>query len=395
MLHANTIATHLSPTHRALVLEASSKGFEVKTVPTPEPTPGSVVVRILAAGVLSYHREIYNGTRPYGFPKPLVGGASAIGRVAATGPDATVIKPGQLVFVDCVIRARDDPGALFLSAIHEGGSEGSKKLMRDLWRDGNFAGYARMPLENCIPLNEERLCQELGYTPGALMYLSYLLVPYGGLRDIDVQPGDTVAVFPATGGFGGAGVQVAISMSADVIAVGRNEKELARIKEYVSKGNSYASVQTVKITGDEAGDTEAFQKLAPIDAFLDLTPPAAAASRHLHSALPALKYEGRISLMGFVNFSVSEWKVIAENITLKGVNLSFTGLCSIPLTDKAGKLMYKRDEMLQFVKLLEKGKLPKGKDLVDVRSYSLKEWREAFDVAAEHTGLGKLVVLVP
>lgn len=57
--------------------------------------------------------------------------------------------------------------------------------------------------------------------------------------------------------------------------------------------------------------------------------------------------------------------------------------------------MYTRDDMLQFVKLLEKGKFPKGEDLVDVKTHSLEEWKEAFDVAAEHMGLGKLVALVP
>jgi NADPH:quinone reductase-like Zn-dependent oxidoreductase len=226
----------------------------------------------------------------------MVGGMSAIGRIVAPGPDAVVLEPGKLVFVDCVIRGRDEPGALFISAIHEGGHPGSKKLIRDSWRDGNFAEYARVPLENCIPLNEIKLCQTLGYSYHQLMYLSYLLVPFGGLRDIKAEPGDTVAIFPATGGFGGAGVQVAISMGCKVIAMGRNEQELARLKIWVTERNSNAIIETVKIFGDEATDTAALLPFGPIDKILDLTPPVGAKSTHLKSLMSVLKYEGCISL---------------------------------------------------------------------------------------------------
>ena len=225
--------------------------FRSKRASHHNPAPGSAVGRVLEAGVLSYQREIYNGQRPYPFPKPIVGGYSAIGRVAAVGPDATALQPGQLVWVDCVVRGRDDQSALFLWGIHEGFTEGSRKLMRDVWRDGTFAEFAKAPLESCIPLDEARLCQGLGYSIQDLMYLSYLLVPYGGLRDIKLEPGETIVVCPATGGFGGAGVQVAIAMGARVIAMGRNEQELARLKAHVMKGTPWARVETVKITGNE------------------------------------------------------------------------------------------------------------------------------------------------
>jgi hypothetical protein len=54
--------------------------------------------------------------------------------------------------------------------------------MRDVWRDGTFAQLAQFPLENCIPLDEARLCRNLGYSIPDLMYL------FGGLRDIKLEP---------------------------------------------------------------------------------------------------------------------------------------------------------------------------------------------------------------
>ncbi len=59
----------------------------------------------------------------------------------------------------------------------------------------------------------------------------------------------------------------------------------------------------------------------------------------------------------------------------------------------SGKLMYSRDDMIQFVKLLEKGLLPHGANLVDVKTYGFEQWKEALEVAAEHMGIGRLVTL--
>ena len=108
----------LPPTHRAIVQRIYVGPLQVEAIPTPQPTPGSAIIRVLAANVVS---------------------SSAIGRVAIIGPDATSLAPGQLVFVDCVIRGRNDPSAISLSGMIEGGSEGSRKLMRGEWRDSTYA----------------------------------------------------------------------------------------------------------------------------------------------------------------------------------------------------------------------------------------------------------------
>ncbi|KAM0312719.1 hypothetical protein ACHAO8_006127 [Botrytis cinerea] len=363
--------------HNALVLESVGSDFLIKPLPTPLPTTGSAIVQICCTGILSYHREVYNGSRPYPFPLPIVGGLSAIARIMALGSDAVSLTEGQLVYVDCVVRGRDDPSTLFLSAIHDGFSQGSKRLMRDVWRNGTFADLARVPLENCIALNEPRLCEELGYSVRDLMYLCYLLVPYGGLRDIKLEAGETIVICPATGGFGGAGVQVAAAMGARVIAMGRNEEELERLKQHIQRGTPSATIRTVRMTGDVEKDAAALQEFGTIDAVLDISPPAAAKSTHLKSAINSLRKGGRASLMGSGEYAIDNWKVMGDNITLKG------------------KLMYERDDMVQFVKMLESGLFPRGKEFVDVKSFSLGEWKEAFDMAAEYTGVGRLVVIKP
>lgn len=300
-----------------------------------------------------------------------------IGRIVALGRDATALHHGQLVFVDCVVRARDDPDTTFLLAIHDSGTPGSQKLARDVWRDGTFAEYARLPLENCVPLNEKRLCGELNYKIADLMYMDYLLVPYGGLRDIGLEPGETVVVSPATGGYSGAAVMVAVAMGARVIAMGRNEVELARLKKVVLSGSPNASIDTVKVTNDESTDTESLKKFGAIDAAIDFTPPQGSTSTHLRSVTRAIRKGGRISLMGLNESSMVAWAVVSKNISFRG------------------KLMYEREDMIQFVKMLERGLFPRGKNFVDTKSFPLEDWKTCLDVAAEHTGIAKHVVFSP
>ncbi|KAL2844519.1 hypothetical protein BJY01DRAFT_214942 [Aspergillus pseudoustus] len=376
---ASTTPTH----HRCLVFTSVSKdltGCSLQTLPTPRLEPGSALIRILAAPVLSYQRDIYDGARAYPLPAPLVGGFSAIGRVVDVGSDAVRLKPGDLVYADSVICGRDDADAVILLGISDGFNPRAQKLMRDVWHDGPFAEFARFPLENVFPLDEGRLCRRpLGcYGILDLAYMAYLLVPFGGLRDIGLQVGETVVVAPATGGFGGAGVQVAVAMGARVIAMGRNEEELARVKAHVANGTPGAIIETVKMSGEEETDLKALQAFGTIDAVLDLSPSAASKSPHLNSAIRALRRKGRVSLMGgFMDGPVPSFELIAKDITVKG------------------KFMYEREDIIQFVKMLETGRFPYGERFVDVKSFALDEWRAALDMAAEYTGIGRSVVITP
>ena len=119
---------------------------------TPQAEPGSAVVRVLAAGVPTYAGRVYSGRKPYLYPIPFVPGSAAVGRVAAAGPDATRLKPGQLVYFDSHVHGRDDTTSLILHGLSAGFTPGSNILMESTWRDGTYAEYAKLPLENCFPM---------------------------------------------------------------------------------------------------------------------------------------------------------------------------------------------------------------------------------------------------
>ncbi|KAK3684500.1 hypothetical protein LTR37_020212 [Vermiconidia calcicola] len=364
---------------KALVLRSTSEPPAIETVPTPQPTLGSAVVRVLAASTISYMHDIYNGKRNYPFPMPIIPGTSAVGRVVAIGPDATKLKPGDLVFVDCTIRSRDDPADVFLAAIHEGFTPGSAKLMKDVIRDWTYAEYCRVPLESLTVLDEKRLTGSqtdggLGLSIEQLGFVARMLVPYGGLRDIELRAGQTVIVAPATGPFGGAAVLVALAMGARVIAMGRNRDSLAYLKQKISSDR----VETVAITGDMEADCSELKKYGPTDAYFDIGPPEAHASTHIKSCILALRHGARISLMGGYreDIPIPHVSIMHKNIRLYG------------------KWMYEREDIVDLFKMVESGVL----DLRTVEvagQFPLAQWKEAWDEAADKTMFDQVVVINP
>ncbi|KAI0453627.1 alcohol dehydrogenase [Xylaria acuta] len=365
--------------HKALVQEVYGEPLVVKTVPTPQPPPGAAIIKVLYAPIVSYMRDVYNGKRKYPYPTPLVIGTSAIGRVAATGPDATLLKEGDLVYFDCTIRGRDDGSAIILMGLSVGLGDGSKVLMEGEWRDCTFAEFTKVPLENLFQLDERRLCGSpadggLGYAPEQLCWILQAMVPYGGLRSIGLQPGETVIVAPATGGFGSAAVLVALGMGAKVIAMGRNTEELAKLKALGPR------VETVQMTGNSETEVASLKKFGRIDAFFDISPREAQNSTHFKSAILSLRHQGRVSMMGgfLDDLPIPHRFVMRYDITLKG------------------KWMYSREDCQAFLGLMTTGVLDVRKLVRVVEAFKLEEWEKALEVAAQHGGrLGQLVIFIP
>lgn len=367
-------ATSLPPNHHALVLTSNKISPSVQILSTPQPGPGSTVCRILAAGVVSYQGDIYSGTRPYPLHYPLTIGTSAIGRIAAIGPDTTSLTIGQLVLIDSFIRARDDPTNSFLSGIHEGHTTSSKILMAGEWRDSTYAEYAKIPLENAHPLDEDMLCGDLRYEVGDLTAISRFTVPFGGLSDINLKAGETIIIAPATGDFGTAAVDLAIAMGARVIAMGRNTEKLAALSSLSPR------VKTVQLSGDEEIDTSALRNLGQIDAFLDLSPPEASSSTHVRSCVSALKIGGRVSLIGGAkgDFAVSYQMAMNKDLMVKG------------------RWMYDREHVRSLIKIFETGLLRLGKGAGrKLNRFGLEEWREAFGDAKGNSGTRVSTVICP
>lgn len=372
----------IPPTCRALVAKGPGKGISVETIQTPQPTPGSLVVRIIhSTAEANLKHQLTSSTPGLHIPFPIVPGAGAIARVAAIGPDTTSLSVGQLVFLDSFIRGRDNSDVQLIWGVGVfGGDPRAIKLAEDVWRNGAAAEYVRIPLENCHPLNEKLLLGAksdggLGYDAADLCLLRRHLIVYSGLRGINLQAGETVIISPATGAYSGAAVEMASALGAKVVALGRN---LAVLQKLAADN---PRVKIVHLQGDPDDDLANIKKLGPVDAYLDISPPVANNTTHIRTCFKALGLYGRASLMGI---NMKDVQIPYVELVLKNISIR-------------GHYMYEREDVQGLIKLVETGVLRLGKQAGHeiVGRFKLEEWEQAIDIAAANTEAGKMVVFAP
>ena len=358
---------------KAATLHAFSSPLSVGPVPDPVPGTGEVVVDVVAAGILPYAAEVFSGARNYPLRVPVVPGCGAVGRVRATGPDATRLRAGDWVFCDPTVRSRD--GGLMPDITLQGWSsrgEGGLRL-QEFFHDGPFAERMRVPTENAIPLGpiEEA-------NAGRWCAMGLALVPYGGLLAAGFGAGETLLVSGATGNYGSAAVATGLAMGAGcVVAPGRNEGVLADLRRRFG-----SRVRPVALTGDADGDRERMQEAGPgpIDCVLDILPPAVSAAV-VRAALMTVRPYGRAVLMGGVGMLGGDELALPYPWIMRNC------------VSIHGQWMYLPDAVPRMVALVRAGLLDLGQ--FSVTEFRLDDANEAVAHAAAHAGPFRITVLRP
>lgn len=359
---------------KAAILKAFGTPLSVETVPDPVLGTGEVIVDIAAARVLAYAGEVYSGARNYLFETPAIVGNGGLGRVRATGPDATRLAVGDWVICDPTVRSRD--GGVMPDILLQGlsaGGPGGLKLQRH-FRDGAFAEQLRVPTENAIPLGEI----EATDAPRWCAALGTLMVPYGGFLAADLKPAESVLVSGATGAFGGAAVAVALAMGARfIVATGRNAAALADLETRFGP-----RVRAVRMSGDEAADRAAILATAPgpIDCVFDILPPAASA-RQVRTAVMTVRPYGRAVLMGGVGMQGGD-----------DLALPYAWLMRNCISVH-GQWMYPRHATSLMVGMVRAGLI--DLNLYDVTVFGLDDVNAAVEHAAANAGPFKATVVSP
>jgi NADPH:quinone reductase-like Zn-dependent oxidoreductase len=159
--------------------------LQVAEAPMPQPGPGELLVRVLAAGVgpwdVSLRRGGWTGSLPY-----VPGGEFAGVVVGDTGADA----------------AFDDGAPVY----------GYPGLT------GCYAEYLTCPVEQLAPIPEE-----LSATEAAGVPIDALTAEQGLTDVLAVGPGDRVLITAGAGGLGHFAVQIAVILGAAVIATASPE----------------------------------------------------------------------------------------------------------------------------------------------------------------------------
>lgn len=207
---------------RAILMEARGGPEVLKPgeVPTPEPGPKEVRLRVKAAALNHLDIWVRKGVTSPKLPLPHVLGADASGVVDAVGPGVTGFAPGDEVVVNpglsCGHCERCLAGEDNLCSRYE-------ILGEHRW--GAYAEYLVVPEVNLV-----RKPQNLSFVEAAAIPLTFLTAWQMVVDKLGVRPGDEVLVMAAGSGVSVAAIQIAKLFGARVIATAGSEDKLRRAK---------------------------------------------------------------------------------------------------------------------------------------------------------------------
>ena len=321
---------------RALVVEAllpDYAGCLVKEIPTPQPGPGEVLVRVRASAVNFPDLMQTRGEHQHKPPLPFVPGMELAGEVEAVGEGVTDFHPGDAV---C------------------GGGR------------GGMAEYAVLPAAGL-----RRKPDTLTFGQAAGYAVAYLTASVAFERCARLQPGEWVLIHGAAGGVGLAAVDLARIMGAKVIAASASDHKLAVIAA------EYAPEATVNVT---RGFRERVKDLTGGKGADVIYDPVG--GDVFDESLRCIAFGGRILSIGFTS---GRLPVLPVNIALiKGFSVH-----GVRAGEYGRQFPAKGRENNEAIWALAEAGLVKPR--VDAE-YPLDQWRAAFDSLADRKVIGKTII---
>jgi alcohol dehydrogenase len=299
---------------KAWQLDRLGGELSFRDVRTPEPRPGSVLVRIEASALMSYLKAYVEGKLPVYNPPPgpFTIGTNGVGVIETVGRDVWHLKPGQRVVLSSHFVAQEnveDPAQILIGLTS---SPDAAPVLAD-WPDGTLAEYALMPAAAVTPAEG---LEQLAATE--LVTIGRCIIPFGGLLRGRLAAGETLVVNGATGAYGTAAILLGVAMgAARVIAAGRNRSAL----EAVAKAGG-PRVVPVTLTGEMQTDARALRDASDggVHLAFDMVGQARDPNSTL-SALHSLRRGGRLVLMGsmttdlplpYTAVMLNSWEIIGQ-----------------------------------------------------------------------------------
>jgi NADPH:quinone reductase len=188
--------------------------LKLQEVPTPEPKPGHVLIKVLAAGVNRLEDYLRGGSVvPLAFPHVL--GSDAAGEVAAVGGGVTRFKPGDRV-IPLPGYPLDEKDADFTPI-----SAAPSYAVGGILRWGSYAQYMLVP-ERWV------MRDDTGLSPDKVATLPMVLITaVRAVRIVGaVKEGDRVLVHAGASGTGSMNIQIAKALGARVATTVNNAKKV-------------------------------------------------------------------------------------------------------------------------------------------------------------------------
>jgi NADPH:quinone reductase len=252
------------------------ESLQLAEMPDPEAQPGTVVVRVEAAGVNFPDVLVVAGTYQILPSRPFSPGKEVAGTVHAIGEGVSDLSVGDRV----------------MAQVEYGG----------------YAELVEVPAGQVVPLPDE-----LPAVEAAAMGLTGLTAHVALQRRARLRPGETVLVTGAGGGVGAAGVQLAKAWGATVIAVARDEERAAVAAD---QGADHVLVAVDTLRDDVRRLTDG----RGADVVLETV-----GGDVFDQALRATAWEGRVVVIGFASGDLPTVKaglLLVKNIGVLGLQVS-------------------------------------------------------------------------
>jgi len=281
-------------TMRVAQIPAAKQAFEIVERPIPEPTPGTVRIKVAACGICHSDSVVRDGLFP-GLSYPRIPGHEVAGTIDALGDGVPGWKPGQRVGVGwnggyCGRCDQCRRGNLFACETHQ---------VTGISFDGGYAEYMIAPASAVA-----RFPDELSLIDAAPLMCAGITT-FNALRHSGAQPGDVVAVL-GLGGLGHLGVQYAGKMGFHVVAIarGKDKEPLAR---------ELGAALYVDSQAQDPG--AALLALGGASAVIATVTAGAAMS----AVLPGLAVNGTLLVLGAADsLQVAPWILISGRRSVKG-----------------------------------------------------------------------------
>jgi propanol-preferring alcohol dehydrogenase len=329
---------------KAAIFYGSGKPLAIEEVPTPEPGPGEILLKVAACGIC--HTDLHYMDHGVATAKkpPMILGHEPSGIVAEVGAGVTNFKEGDRALLPAVCTCGQ------CTACRQGRENiCASMVMFGNHVDGAYAEYVKAPAKDAfhlppeIPLEEGSIIADATSTP-------YHAV----VNRAKVQPGQSVVVF-GCGGVGINAVQIAAALGGSVIAVDLVQEKL----DLAMKLGATAAVNPSKVENL----SKEIRKLTGGGAEIAIE--AIGKPAVMSEAFGCLRTGGRLVVIGYSH----------ENLTVKAGKIMFQELEII------GSLGCRPVDYPRLIELVRQGKV-KVKELVTGR-FPLERINEAFDLLRE------------
>lgn len=201
---------------KAAVVPGVGIPWELREVPTPQPGPGEVLIRVRAAGVCANDVWLTRGVYPFPPIDPVIVGHEPAGEVVEVGAGVTSRKVGDRVGATWVQGGCGscDYCRLNLPVTGQTGMNCAMPAMTGMTRQGGHAEYLAVPAASTVLLPDG-----LSYELAAPM-LCAGYTAWSALRAAEPQPHERVAVL-GIGGLGHMAVQFSRTSGFETVAITR------------------------------------------------------------------------------------------------------------------------------------------------------------------------------